>query len=126
MKKILIVDDDPLVLSTFQHSFNDEELKSIDFASTGDEAVNLLRKNKYDKVICDLRLNGNFDGFQVLRVAREQGVKVRVLLTAVSSPIEVGGTSATYAFRKPCDSQCVRNWVLTDVFDSKKMAAAYF
>jgi DNA-binding response OmpR family regulator len=126
MKRILMVDDDATVLDTFKLSFTEAERASIDFASTSEEAQRLLRANKYDKIICDLRLEGDVDGFQILRLAREVGVKIRVLLTAVSTPITVEGTAATYAFRKPCDCMSVRRWVLTDQCDMKRMVAATF
>ena len=124
MQRVLIVDDDPTVLDTFKLSFTESERAFIDFASTSEEAMSLLKAKRYDKVICDLKLNGTVDGFQILRTARERGTKIRVLLTAVSTPITVSGTAATYAFRKPCDCRLVRQWSLTEELDGKKLPAS--
>ena len=122
--KVLIVDDDNAVLDTFRMSFTTSEKKHIDFANTSQDAMKLLDTKKYDKVICDLRLDSDVDGFQILRKARECGVKIRVLLTAVSTPIPIEGTSATFAFRKPCDCINIRTWALTKDFDAKRILAA--
>jgi hypothetical protein len=60
----------------------------------------------------------------VLRLAREKGVPIRVLVTAVSSPITVEGTAATYAIRKPLYGDELRQWVLTDDNDDVHLSEA--
>jgi two-component system, OmpR family, response regulator len=74
---ILVVDDEQIITSMLEFA-----LKFLGFevitASTGAEAVSLVRAGAPDAVLLDVMLPG-LDGFQVCRELRESGVDVPVL-----------------------------------------------
>ena len=64
---------------------NDKILSAIDKASTGSEAVELLKQNKYDLLVVDLVLTG-VDGFEVIEKAKAVNKNIKiVVLSALSS-----------------------------------------
>jgi DNA-binding response OmpR family regulator len=110
MKRILLVDDEPLVLQTLgadleQHGY---EVASFD---NGPEAVSALQQQHFDLVIADLVMEG-MDGLTVLRRAKEQYAFTRSMILTGYGDLE----SAIAALRlgvddyveKPCDRDEMR------------------
>ena len=62
--KILVVDDEPEVLKFFTRLFKDTAFISV--AATGEDAVTLTEKEKYDLAFIDVMLPG-IDGVEVLK-----------------------------------------------------------
>ncbi|MFW6181133.1 MAG: sensor histidine kinase [Spirochaetota bacterium] len=85
-ERILIVDDDDLVIESFERVFTDPELPVILEKTTDSrEALRLIESNDYDLVITDLVMP-DVDGIQVLRRAKEIRPESEVILiTAYSS-----------------------------------------
>lgn len=78
-KKILVIDDDPLVIKTI-----DKYLKSqgynIEIAQSGPEALEKTEKSNFDLIISDIRMPG-MDGIETLKRIREyslQNTKERI------------------------------------------------
>ena len=69
-KKLLIVDDDPVVASVYQHKFKHERFK-VDIAVDGESALEKIATKRFDLVILDLCLPG-IDGIEVLKNIRAQ------------------------------------------------------
>ncbi len=67
-KRVLIVDDDPVVASVYQHKFQNERFK-VDIALDGESALENIAKEHVDLVILDLCLPG-IDGVEVLKTIR--------------------------------------------------------
>lgn len=68
-KKVLVVDDNEvniLIAKRFLHKWG----LDIDFASSGEEAINKIIENTYDLVFMDIRMPG-IDGFDTTRIIRE-------------------------------------------------------
>jgi len=68
-KKVLVVDDNEvniLIAKRFLHKWG----LDIDFASSGEEAINKIIENAYDLVFMDIRMPG-IDGFDTTRIIRE-------------------------------------------------------
>ncbi len=63
-KKILLVEDDVLLSQMLAQKIA-EEKGALDHAADGEQAIDMLKKNQYDIVICDLLLP-KVDGFQVI------------------------------------------------------------
>jgi CheY-like chemotaxis protein len=63
-KKILLVEDDVLLSQMLAQKVI-EEKATLDHAADGEQALDFLKKNKYDLLICDLLLP-KIDGFKVL------------------------------------------------------------
>src|SRR5437762_14291144 len=66
--RILVVDDDRLVLATLTHGLSQAGYEVID-ADNGDDAILLAREHKPDLALLDLRMDGKsgFDAAAYLR-----------------------------------------------------------
>ncbi len=71
MTKILIIDDEEIIRDTLQEILEYEDYES-DTASNGAEGLELLKKNEYDVVLCDIKMP-KVDGMEVL----EKGLIMR-------------------------------------------------
>lgn len=76
--RILIVDDEPLVLDIFRSVLSDEGYE-VDEAGSAMEALLKLENNDYNLLLCDVRLNP-FDGFDLAEIARKRHPELGVLL----------------------------------------------
>lgn len=87
MKKILIVDDEPSIVTLL--SFNlEKEGYAVSTASDGETGLKKILTSAYDFVILDLMLP-KLDGVEVCRRVRQEKVDVPILmLTAKSSEID--------------------------------------
>lgn len=70
MPNILLVEDDPIIIKAYEKKLTSEGF-SVKTAVTGDEALDLLSKNKFDLVILDLMLPGGKHGFDVLEMMKK-------------------------------------------------------
>jgi DNA-binding NtrC family response regulator len=79
--RVLIVDDDELVLAALQSLFRFESGYEVDIETNPSKAAQLLSSKRFDVVISDL-LMPEMDGVQLLETAAElQPEATRVLLT---------------------------------------------
>ena len=77
---ILVVDDDPRILSLMRRVLELEGYTVLN-AADGDSAVDLVRRETIDLVILDVMLPG-LDGFEVCRTVRRESVVPILMLTA--------------------------------------------
>ena len=82
MSKILVVDDDRLVLATVSHGLAQAGYEVID-ADNGDDAILLARQHRPDLALLDIRMEGK-SGFDVAEYLREVGHTPFVFLSAFS------------------------------------------
>ncbi len=68
--RILVVDDDELILTLLTEVLSSEEGYEITCSGSGKEAVNLFKKTSFDLVITDLVMPG-LDGIEVLRSVKQ-------------------------------------------------------
>ncbi len=85
--KILVVDDDRLVLATVMHGLSAAGYDVID-ADNGDDAILLAREHKPDLALLDIRMDGK-SGFDVAEYLREVGHTPFVFLSAFSDDATV-------------------------------------
>ena len=85
--KILVVDDDRLVLATVMHGLAAAGYEVID-ADNGDDAILLARQHKPDLALLDIRMDGK-SGFDVAEYLREVGHTPFVFLSAFSDEATV-------------------------------------
>jgi two-component system response regulator MprA len=78
--RILVVDDDPLILSMMRRHLEVEGY-SVTSASDGDTAVELMRRDGADLLILDVMMPG-LDGFEVCRTVRRESNVPILMLTA--------------------------------------------
>jgi DNA-binding response OmpR family regulator len=67
--RILIVDDDPVIVRLLQINFRLEGYE-VDTASRGEEALERVRENRPDVVVLDVMMPG-IDGWEVCRQLKE-------------------------------------------------------
>jgi DNA-binding response OmpR family regulator len=79
-KKILIVDDEPLIVKGLKFSLEQEGYET-DAAYDGNEALEKINENKYDLILLDLMLPG-VDGMTVCQQVREKSNVPIIMLTA--------------------------------------------
>ncbi|HVN98107.1 MAG TPA: response regulator [Syntrophorhabdaceae bacterium] len=83
-KRLLIVDDEPDILAVVKAEIRDACPEStIDTATTYEQALKLLKTNKYDIVILDIM---GVRGFDLLEEAIERKFKVAMLTAHALSP----------------------------------------
>ena len=82
---ILVVDDEPSVLLTYQLILQQEGYR-VTGAATSREAVEALRLNNVDLLLCDLSLEEERSGFEVIESARQRDPELpTVILTGYAN-----------------------------------------
>lgn len=72
MKKvILVVEDDEIINLAYKKALEAAGINSV-FATTGDQACNLVKVHKPDLILLDIMLQGPKNGFDVLKILRDE------------------------------------------------------
>ena len=79
-KKVLVVDDEKLIVKGIRFSLEQDEMK-VDCAYDGQEALDKAKEGDYDLILLDVMLP-RMDGFEVCRAVREFSNVPIVMLTA--------------------------------------------
>jgi DNA-binding response OmpR family regulator len=90
--KILVVDDDRLVLAMVSHGLSQAGYEVID-ADNGDDAILLARQHRPDIALLDIRMEGK-TGFDVAQYLRDVGHTPFVFLSAFSDEQTVAKVKA--------------------------------
>ena len=101
--RILVVDDDRLVLATVTHGLSQAGFEVID-ADNGDDAILLARQHRPDLALLDIRMEG-LTGFDVAEALRVYGIPF-MFLSAFSDPATLAKVQALGALDylvKPLD-----------------------
>ena len=102
--KILVVDDDRLVLATLVHGLAQAGHEVID-ADNGDDAILLAHEHRPDLALLDIRMQGK-SGFDVAAYLREHTQVPFMFLSAFSDPqtaAQVKALGAVAYLEKPLD-----------------------
>ncbi|MDP2167535.1 MAG: response regulator [Thermodesulfovibrionales bacterium] len=108
MKKILVVDDEPVILMALSHLLSNENTVVIT-SSRIEEAEEALVRYKFDLVIADIRLSGvdGIEGLELLSYVKKISPETAVIImTAYGSDEmkeEAGRRGAYHYFEKPID-----------------------
>jgi HD-like signal output (HDOD) protein/CheY-like chemotaxis protein len=105
-KRILFVDDEPMILQGIQHSLRGMRAEwEVSLANSGAEALETMAQAPFDVVITDMRMPG-MDGAQLLDVVKVRFPRtVRIILSGQSDRetiLRSVGPSHQY-LSKPCD-----------------------
>ena len=79
-KKVLVVDDEKLIVKGIRFSLEQEGME-VDCAYDGEEAYNMAKEKEYDMILLDVMLP-KMDGFEVCRAIREFSDMPIIMLTA--------------------------------------------
>src|SRR5688572_8522705 len=86
MPKILIIDDERGIRSTLKEILEYENY-TVDEAVDGENGLDLLSKNKYDVVLCDIKMP-KIDGMEVLDRANESNPDVPFIVISAHGTID--------------------------------------
>lgn len=89
MKKILLVEDEPLIQKSLKKLLEKRGVE-VTVESRGREAIQLILSQQFDRIICDLMLQ-DISGFDVIEEAKARFTmaeisKLFIIITAYSSP----------------------------------------
>jgi DNA-binding response OmpR family regulator len=76
VKRILIVEDEPLVAFDMETMLADEGYKVVDTVDTYAAAIGALDREKVDLILSDVRLHGSRNGIQLAKEACKRGIPV--------------------------------------------------
>ncbi len=127
--RVLFVDDQPNVLEGLRRSLRSQRHEwTMDFAPSGEHAMQLLRQKGYDVIVTDMRMPG-MDGADLLtEVERQWPEVVRIVLSGQTQPEDfprIIGLSHQY-ITKPCPPEAIvrivkRSLMLRDRIQSSKL-----
>ena len=80
MAKVLVVDDEKLIVKGIRFSLEQDGME-VDCAYDGEEAIRLAKEKEYDIVLLDVMLP-KFDGYEVCQAIREFSEMPIIMLTA--------------------------------------------
>ncbi len=104
-QRILVVDDEELVCWTLDQTLTEEGYK-VDLAETGEQALELFERYKFDLVILDIKLPG-IDGIEVLEKIRETDKDALVIMITahggIQSAVQCMKLGAFHYLSKPFD-----------------------
>lgn len=128
-KRILFVDDEPMILEAIQHSLRSMRREwEVKFANSGAEALETMAHNPFDVVITDMRMP-DMDGAQLLELVKAKYPRtVRIILSGQSdceTILRSVGPSHQY-LSKPCDIdelkvRLTRAFALRDMLDNPRL-----
>ena len=85
MKKILVVDDSALMRRVLCDIIEqDKNLKVVDKATNGLEALELIKKNSYDAVVLDVNMP-KMNGLELLKALRKDKIAVRIMMASTDT-----------------------------------------
>jgi YesN/AraC family two-component response regulator len=117
MKRVLFVDDEPMVLRALSNVFRRDKARwEMLFASAGEAGLALLAIAPVDVVVTDMRMPG-MDGATFLeRVEALYPATRRIILSGYSDPsaIAPGLRSAHHVLEKPCPTDVLRRAIEGD------------
>lgn len=113
---ILVIDDDELVMESFERIFSGNENGfNIDKTTDSKCACDLIEKNEYDLVLTDVVMP-EIDGFQILKKVKRRTPEAEVvLITAYSSASSMRDAmflGATYYLTKPINPSELKYYIL--------------
>ena len=89
-KTVLVVDDEDVIRDFFSRALTGYKVLT---ASSGEEALNIIRKDRPDLVLLDIKMPG-IDGIETLRKIKEIDRNIVVIMLSAFSTLETNITAA--------------------------------
>lgn len=118
MKRILIVDDEEVILFAFSRVLRQNGTE-IDTAQSEEDAASLLTANHYDAVVADLRLTGvdDMDGLNVVQRARETHPECKIIVMTAFGGENIRqqsfGRGANFYLEKPVSASKMKEVLIS-------------
>jgi len=111
--RILVVDDDPIILKNICHILNKDGYQTVS-ADSGASALQKLAESPFDLVVTDLKM-GDIDGFKVMDTTKRLQPDTEVIIitgyATVNSAVEAMARGAFYYIPKPFKLQLLKEIV---------------
>ena len=105
MSKILVIDDEAAIRNTLKEILEYEK-HEVDIAKNGFEGIDFIEKNKYDIVLCDIKMP-KMDGIEMLEKVHETHADIPVVMItghgSVDTAVEALKKGAYDFIEKPLD-----------------------
>ncbi|NLZ16872.1 MAG: sigma 54-interacting transcriptional regulator [Desulfobulbaceae bacterium] len=105
---ILVVDDEESLRETFQFFLKDQGYETVCTASAYEEAVNLIREQRFDLIVSDIVLGGQ-TGIDLLKQVRAMGLQCPVIMITGYPTVETAADSVRLGafdyISKPVDKE---------------------
>lgn len=111
-RKVLFVDDEPMVLAGLQRMLRSLRQEwDMTFATSGAEALALLEQSPYDVVVSDMRMPGMTGADLLCEVMRRYPRTARLILSGFADrELSMKCAAAAHQFlSKPCDPETLKN-----------------
>lgn len=123
LKKVLIVDDEETLTWSMAKSLSkDRDKYEVIIANNGKEAINILKKNKVDLVISDIRMP-DINGLDLLVKIRKEYPEIKVIIMTAygSSDVqkEANRRGSIHYVEKPFEISDIRK-IIVDLIGKKK------
>jgi DNA-binding NtrC family response regulator len=111
-KRILICDDETGVRESLNLIL--EDMHELDFASSGDEAIQKVKNRKYDGILLDIKMPAK-DGLETLEELRQISPDMRVIIVTGYQSVETAAKAVQLGamdyITKPFESDEVKEKV---------------
>lgn len=120
-KKILVVDDEKRVTETLEGFFKAKGYEMFT-ALSGDEAVQIVKKEPIEMVLLDMKMPG-LNGMEVLKIIKEQYPKTKVIVVTAYNDYKdkAGQLGADGFITKPFGMQYLSNKIL-EILEGRPLA----
>lgn len=124
MHHILIVDEEEHLLWALEKNlFPEREDITVISAGSGEAGLELLRSRAIDVLVCDIKMPGKVDGFQLILRAKEVAPEARVVIMTAFGTSRIQNLAdrigITHYVEKPFNISELRN-VLLELLDAKE------
>ena len=123
MSRILIVDDQAAILRVLREILENEKYL-VDDASNVPDALQLMKEQEYDAILCDIKMP-EMDGFDMLRLVKETSNVPVIMISGNSTQNEVADAMKEGAFdfiSKPPDLNRLL-YTVRNALDKKNLCA---
>lgn len=123
MQKILLVDDEERLLRNLEFFFEDEGY-DVRCALSGEEAMDILRQEKIDAAVVDMRLPG-IDGNEVIRRAIKEELLDKFIIHTGSTDYKIPaglrdmGFTKKHVFLKPVQQMYILSDAIHALLEGK-------
>lgn len=77
-KRILVVDDEEAITLSLKYFLNEKNYE-VTAASSGEEAINLLKTDSFDLFLLDIKMKG-IDGIEVAKMIKRENPRTRIIM----------------------------------------------